>query len=164
MRPVPAPHTSTVQARSKGHWRSWHIQIWKILCLDKLEILRYSDSAGGAARRSDDLQSEYGKAWARPSALTQFYRTPRVPDLPAAPPAGRFVVFSRFFLDRPPGWGVRLVGGVVHSRAVATVARWSDLGRANGEEWAPHAENGLGGNEAALQPAGRQSPRQRVKL
>ena len=156
--------TSTVQAGSGGPWRSWHIQIWKILCLDKLEILRYSKSAGGAARRGDDLQSEYGKAWARPSALTQFYRTPRVPDLPAAPPAGRFVVFSRFFLDRPPGWGVRLVGGVVHSRAVATVARWSDPGRANGEEWAPHAENGLGGNEAALQPAGRQSPRQRVKL
>lgn len=77
---------------------------------------------------------------------------------------GGLLFFSRFFLDRPPGWGVRLVGGVVHSRAVATVARWSDPGRANGEEWAPHAENGLGGNEAALQPAGRQSPRQRVKL
>lgn len=91
-------------------------------------------------------------------------QNPRVPDLPAAPPAGRFVVFSRFLLDRPPGWGARLAGGVVHSRAVATVARWSDPGRANGEEWAPHAENGLGDDEPARQPVERGSPRQRVKL
>lgn len=72
--------------------------------------------------------------------------------------------FSRLFLDRPPGWGARLAGGVVHSRAVATVARWQQPGRANGEEWAPHAKNGLGDDETpGSQPSGR-SPRQRAKL
>lgn len=37
--------------------------------------------------------------------------------------------------------------GRVHSRGVATVPRWQQPGRANGEDWAPHAENGLGDND-----------------
>ena len=32
--------------------------------------------------------------------------------------------FSRFFLDRPPGWGACPVGGVVHSRAVGLWLPW----------------------------------------
>ena len=86
------------------------------------------------------------------------------PVPPAASPAGGIVVFSRFLLDRPPGWGACPGGGVLHSRAVATVARWQQPGHADGEGWPPHAVKGPGDDETpGSQPSGW-SLRQRAKL
>ena len=67
---------------------------------------------------------------------------------------GGLLFFTRIWY-KPPGWGACPVEGVVHSRGVATVPRWQQPGRANGEDWAPHAENGLGDNEAPGNQPGR---------
>lgn len=76
------------------------------------------------------------------------------PGPPAALPAGGLVFFPGFSRTSPRPGGAP-GRGVLHSRAVATVARWQQPGRANGEEWAPHAEIGLGDDDTpGSQPGG----------
>ena len=66
--------------------------------------------------------------------------------------------FTSFLLDKPPGWGVRSAGGVLHSGVVATVAPVHCDGRTNGEGWPPHAVKGPGDNDAPPLPAGGAEP------
>lgn len=102
----------------------------------------------------------------RPASPPPDIQTYQGPVPPAALPAGGIVVFTRIWY-KPPGWGACPVGGVVHSGAVATVAPWRPErppGHADGEEWAPHAETGLGDDDTPWQPARGWSPRQRAKL
>lgn len=82
-----------------------------------------------------------GTASPRPAQLTDLYRS----SSSSCVTSRGSCFFTRFFLDRPPGWGALLAGGVVHSPAVATVTGPGTPGDAQTVRSSPaHAEKGPG--------------------
>ena len=103
------------------------------MCLDLLENPGYTVGAGDAARVMATHRTEYGIPW-------RAARQPpaRYTDLSRSSSSG--CVTSRgnccFYQDlvQAPRLGGVPSRGSTYRRAVATVARWSDPGHANGEE------------------------------
>lgn len=88
-----------------------------------------------------------GTASPRPAQLTDLYRS----SSSGCVTSRGSCFFTRIFLDRPPGWGALLAGGVVHSSAVATVAGPGTPGKAQTVRSGPaHAEKGPGGESCAI--------------